>query len=334
MVTLSSDMEAVAARLLADIGAAVRAHIIAHRGSDDARPVEVMGGDMVYGLDRKVEPIVLSAVDKWPRSSFGDITIVAEGIETASSGSSKSGGIRLLIDPIDGTRNLMYDKRAAWFLAAAAIDRGEETRLSDAFASTLVELPTSKQGLADTIVWSKGQSVEAFRTDLVHGTREHLLVRASSASSLEHGFAQVSNFFPGVKVLASELMERIALALIGAVKPGEASIFDDQYISTGGQFVELAMGKDRFCCDLRPIFYNILERRTGEKHSRGLACHPYDIAGLPAVRAAGVEFTDGFGATLDARFALNDPVHWCGYANQELRRRIEPVIQAWLREHL
>ena len=36
-------------------------------------------------------------------------------------------------------------------------------------------------------------------------------------ASLAHGFASVSNFFPGTKVLASELMEHLARGLMGEI---------------------------------------------------------------------------------------------------------------------
>ena len=32
--------------------------------------------------------------------------------------------LKLIVDPIDGTRSLMYDKRSAWVLAAVAPQRG------------------------------------------------------------------------------------------------------------------------------------------------------------------------------------------------------------------
>lgn len=92
-------------------------------------------------------------------------------------------------------------------------------------------------------------------------------------------------------------------------------------------------GRDRFCCDLRPLFYEILQREGGTGKS-GLCCHPYDVAGLPIARSFGVILTDGYGRTLDATFDVESPVHWCGYANDGLRQSIEPVIQAWLREKL
>ena len=147
---------------------------------------------------------------------------------------------------------------------------------------------------------------------------------------LRHGFGQVSSFFPGTKRLAAELMEHIAIETLGSVSIAEALIFDDQYICSGGQMVELLTGKDRFCCDLRPIFYDILRRR-GEGGVSGLCCHPYDLAGAPIAAAAGVVLTDGFGEPFDAPFDIDTPVHWCGYANGDLRAAIEPVIQNWVR---
>ena len=39
--------------------------------------------------------------------------------------------IRLIVDPIDGTRGIMYDKRSAWTLAGVAPQRGAGTHLGD-----------------------------------------------------------------------------------------------------------------------------------------------------------------------------------------------------------
>ena len=51
--------------------------------------------------------------------------------------------IRLIVDPIDGTRGIMYDKRPAWTLAAVAPNRGPHTGLRDCEVSVMIELPTS-----------------------------------------------------------------------------------------------------------------------------------------------------------------------------------------------
>ena len=127
-------------------------------------------------------------------------------------------------------------------------------------------------------------------------------------------------------------MERIVERTLGAVEAGTAAVFEDQYITTGGQMVELMLGRDRFCCDLRPLFYAVL-RGSGYTAAQGLECHPYDVAGALVAATAGVILTDGFGRPLDAPLDVHTGVHWCGYANAELYRQIAPVIRVWLAEH-
>lgn len=326
------------AKLLFELGEAVSDHVLRHRDPhSDFEERGFEGGDTIYAIDRLVEPIILSHVDQWPKH-LKPIVVVAEGMgengQTLLGEDFETPKFRLLVDPIDGTRGIMYDKRSAWFLAAIAPDKGPETRLRHVVASAMVEIPTGKQHLADAFYASEGSKTIGERRNVLDGRRFAIEVRPSSSADLKNGFAQVSNFFPGTKVLASELMEEIAKSSEGKIRSGEAPIFDDQYISTGGQFVQLIDGKDRFCCDLRPLFYEIIERQGAQESSIGLQCHPYDIAGLLTAKQAGVIITDGWGRELDAPFDLTTPVHWCGYANKRLQQRIQPVIRNWLTRYL
>ena len=134
----------------------------------------------------------------------------------------------------------------------------------------------------------------------------------------------ISNFFPGTKVLASELMESLVRDLIGPADVTRATIFEDQYISTGGQFYELIVGHDRFNADLRPTFY----RMQGQPE--GMCCHPYDCAALLIAREAGVIITDEFGRDLDGPLDTTTGISWVGYANAELRKKIEPLLMQFL----
>src|SRR5262249_20724291 len=120
-----------------------------------------------------------------------------------------------------------------------------------------------------------------------------LLIQPSQAENLTHGFGMVSNFFPGTKELSSRLMERIVEQCIGPADVGKAMVFEDQYISTGGQFYELIVGHDRMNADLRPLFYKMRGLATG------LCVHPYDVASMLIATEAGVEITDGLGQMLD-----------------------------------
>jgi fructose-1,6-bisphosphatase/inositol monophosphatase family enzyme len=329
------DNELLAERLL-QLGYLVRENVVKGRSLGDARAIEHIGGDTIFGVDRRVEPLIVSALGGFP-SEMLPLVVVCEGLGTDGrciiGAEGQEPRFRVLIDPIDGTRSLMYDKRSAWFLAAVAPDRGEATTLGDSVAAVMVELPTTKQGFADAYWASAGGPAKGSRRNLFTGREDDLRMVPSGSTTLRHGFAQVSSFFPGTKRLAADLMETIAKATLGTLSISEASIFDDQYISTGGQLVEIMTGKDRFCCDLRPIFYQILHK-NGDCNVDGLCCHPYDLAGLSIARAAGVILTDGFGAELNAPFDVHTGMHWCGYANEELRRQIEPSIQEWLQKAL
>jgi hypothetical protein len=349
------------------MGLSVRQRLVAVRssGTDLAQAVAQEGGDTIFAIDRMVEDAIERHIDAWP-DACKPLLLIAEGlgadgqrlfsphVPKAFAPGFAEGRPRfcLLVDPIDGTRNIMYDKRSAWFLAVLTPGTrpdGTSPTLADALVSVIVELPTSKAGWADGFTAMAGQPARGRRRRIAapgysEGAApvieaplalDHLLA-PSRATTLLNGFAQVSNFFPGTKVLAAQLMERVVQGTLGDVAPGSAAVFDDQYLTTAGQMVELMLGHDRFCCDLRPLFYDILEKRSAMgvrgQGGRGLECHPYDCAGMLVARQAGVILTDGFGRPLDAPLSVHHGVHWCGYANAALRAQIEPVIVAWLME--
>jgi hypothetical protein len=119
-------------------------------------------------------------------------------------------------------------------------------------------------------------------------------------------------------------MEQLARGLIGPADVTKATVFDDQYISTGGQFYELIVGHDRFNADLRPVFYSM------QGQPEGMCCHPYDCAGLLVAEEAGVVLTDQVGRPLNGPLDVTTGISWVGYANQKLRRKIEPIVRKFL----
>lgn len=276
----------------------------------------VAGGDTIFGLDRHVEDVLIAAVNRWPTALL-PVGIFAEGLEVTplivGRGADEPVRYWLLIDPIDGTRGLMYDKRSALFLAAAAPGEVKNPRLSSAVASVAVELPTSKQGYADTFLWAQGGQVEASRQDLRTGTATPLRISPSSAASADQGFGSVAAYFPKGKARAAALAEEIARR--AGPNERQAEIFDDQFMSSGGQMVELLLGRDRFVIDLRPIL-----------QAGGQSAHPYDLALAPLAAAGGVILTAPDGTALDAPFDLTTPIAWCGYANAAIRAAVEPAV--------
>jgi len=308
-----------------------------HRSWQGTNPNAVSrssAADTIYQIDTVVEPLLEEFCRDWGKTT--PLVLVAEGIAAEGQpeglkvfpegASQEEALIRLMIDPIDGTRGIMYDKRAAWSLAGVAPNKRNATRLSDIEVAVMTELATSKMGFTDVLWATRGGGAQAERIDLASGGREPLTIAPSAAATLDHGFASISNFFPGTKVLASELMEYLVGHLIGPADVGRATVFDDQYISTGGQFYELIVGHDRFNADLRPTFYRI------QGQPQGLCCHPYDCATMLIAQEAGVILTDDRGRPLDGPFDVTSGISWIGYANARLRSQIEPLMLRFIDE--
>ena len=307
-----------------------RARASEEQWTDDLAEVSHQtSADTIYKLDLLIEPVIEEFCEAWGKTM--PHVVVAEGIEPEAgrvfpkTAREEDAKVRIIMDPVDGTRGLMYDKRAAWALAGAAPNNGEVTRLSDVEVAVMTELPTSKMSAYDVLWAVKGRGARGVRERENGGKASPLRIAPSRADTIAHGFAMVSNFFPGTKVMASELMEEIVRRLLGEADVGKAMVFDDQYISTGGQFYELIVGHDRFNADLRPLFYE------AQGQPEGLCCHPYDCATVLVAREAGVAVTDGLGGDLDGPLDVTTGLSWAGFANERIRRAVEPVMLEFFR---
>jgi hypothetical protein len=223
----------------------------------------------------------------------------------------------------------MYQKRSAWVLTGVAPNRGPTTALSDIVLAAQTEIPLVKQHLSDQVWALRGGGASARRRDRLSGTERPLALRPSRARTIAHGFATVSRFFPGARDELAAIDEQIVRDALGPVRPGKAHCFEDQYISSGGQLYELMAGHDRFIADLRPLAERILARRG---LALGLCAHPYDLCTELVARELGIVVTDAFGQPLDAPLSVDGDLSWVGYANDHIRREIEPLLQAALRE--
>ena len=285
-------------------------------GSSDA-------GDTIYAIDRVGEEALVRGLSELARNE--PVCVVAEGIPDPlilPRGARESDcRWRLLVDPLDGTRGLMYQKRSAWILTGVAPNRGAATRLSDIVLTVQTEIPLLKQHLSDQLWASRGAGVEARRWNRVSAKAEPLTLRRSGAVTIAHGFATVVRFFPGAREILGAIDDEVVQALVKP-EPRRASCFEDQYASTGGELYELIAGHDRFVADLRPLV---------KSASPPLCCHPYDLCTALIAREAGVIITDPSGAAVDAPLDLTTDVAWVGYANEALRHAIEPVLQGALR---
>lgn len=309
--------------LQVEIRGALREHMQTQAIEHMARAARDDEGDTIFGIDVEVEELLLRACERWGEEQH--FRLVGEGLPTegVEFGRPGRGGppFRLLVDPIDGTRGLMFDKRSGWCLMGAAPDHGPETKLQDVEVAVMTELPTTRQHISD-VVWAvAGQAAQAERHDVVRDTTAPLRILPSTATNVKHGFASVANFFPGGKTLIAELDEAIMTRAMGGWNPEKAEVYTDQYISTGGQLAEVMLGRDRFVLDLRPLVY----RKLGIESA--LACRPYDLSTWLVGQQAGCVVCDPFGEPLDAPLDVTTNMSFAFYANRDLADLLVPIVR-------
>jgi fructose-1,6-bisphosphatase/inositol monophosphatase family enzyme len=317
-------------RMRDDLLKHLRAQEEANEEATLAGVADVRGGDTIYTIDAHSEEILFAFCNDWAKES--PFVLIAEGIEGSGwkpfpEGSDPAEAqFLMIVDPIDGTRNIMYNKRSAWILAAIAPNNGETTTtLADIEAAVMTELPTTRHLYSDQLWATQGGGAFREAHNLLTGERRMLPLRPSRSENLAHGFSAIAKFFPPAKTEIAAL----ETALLARVAPEEGEnplVFDDEYITTGGQLYEILVGHDRFIADLRPVFFDAL--RLPKK----LVCHPYDICTELIAREAGVIVTDEKGKPLSAPLDIRAPVSWVGYANKALQERIEPPLQELLDE--
>src|SRR4029077_1709032 len=286
-------------------------------------------GDTIYAIDRVAEHDLVAEIGRTIAKQEEPVLLVAEGLPggevvVPEGADRKTARWVIIVDPIDGTRGVMYQKRPAWILTGVARGPGPCT-LADIELAVQTEIPLVKQHLSDELWAVRGQGASAVRVNRFTGEIVPLLLHPSTATTLAHGFAMISRFFPGHRAELASIDDEVVAAVMGPPQPGKAQLFEDQYISSGGQLYELMAGHDRFVADLRPL----LERRR--PGGAALCCHPYDLCTELIARELGVSVTDEQGRQLAAPLDVASDVTWIGFPNERLRATVEPHLQRALK---
>jgi len=291
-------------------------------------------GDTIFALDRVSEEVLIEQFTALARER--SFVLIAEGLGEDGVRVFPEGAdpnqveLRVIIDPIDGTRGIVYQKRPAWILTGVAPNRGPATTIKDIELAVQTEIPLTKQYLSDSLWVVVGQGVGCERINLLTGERQPFVPQPSHATTIANGYGMISRFFPGTRAELAAVDDAVVERILGPVQPGAAQSYEDQYISTGGQFYELLMGHDRWIADLRPLV-DAKARKRGV--ALGLNCHPYDVCTELIAREAGLIITDAYGNRLAAPLDVESPVSWIGYANQHIHDQVDPVLHEVLLEH-
>ena len=296
--------------------------------------VAQQAGDTIFALDRVSEEVLVAEFTILGRER--SFVLIAEGlgedgVRVFPDGiTADEAELRIIIDPIDGTRGIVYQKRSAWILTGVALNRGPQTSLADIELAVQTEIPLLKQHLSDCYWAVAGQGASGERFNRVLGTREPLQPHPSRAETIMYGFGNIARFVPGGRAEMAAIDDEVVERLLGPVQPGQAQCFEDQYICTGGQLAELLAGHDRWLADLRAL---VDERARKQGNTLGLTCHPYDLCTELIAREAGLRVTDINGARLAAPLDVESGVSWLGCANEHLYAQVAPVLRTVLQQH-
>jgi fructose-1,6-bisphosphatase/inositol monophosphatase family enzyme len=300
--------------------------------SSVARPVAQGAGDVTYGIDRASERVL----ERWLETTarFEPVSLLSE--ETGwrhmapSSGGAREardvggfdhGGPRIVVDPIDGTRNLMTDLRSAWTVLGIAGPGARAPRMSDIGGGIVCEIPDSRAARGRVIAAVRGGACsiqdERLDGDPTAARRE---LRTGADARVDHGyfpfFKYLADMRPAISAIEARFFERLATHEGADVR----NCYDDQYISNGGHLALLALGTYRMIADLRA---HVAARRGRPT----MTTKPYDIAGaVVCARAAGCVITDVGGGELDFPIDVSTPVSFVGWVNAATRERLEPHL--------
>ncbi|GHO62506.1 hypothetical protein KSC_013980 [Ktedonobacter sp. SOSP1-52] len=295
--------------------------------------VAEQAGDTIFAIDRISEEVLIEHFSVL--SQERSFVLIAEGLGEdgimtfPARTAPDEAELRIIIDPIDGTRGLMYQKRAAWILTGVAPNRGPLTGLHDIEIALQTEIPLVKQHLSDTLWAIAGQGAQGERVNRITGEHSPLQIQPSQATTIANGYGSIARFFPGGRAELAEIEDTVIERILGPGSEGRARTFEDQYISSGGQLYELLVGHDRWIADLRP---GIEAQMRARGQIFGLCGHPYDLCTELIAREAGIIVTDEHGELLSAPLDVTSNVTWIGYANQAIQQQVAPVLHDALRQ--
>ncbi|HXI26781.1 MAG TPA: hypothetical protein VNG89_00110, partial [Vicinamibacterales bacterium] len=158
-------------------------------------------GDTIFAIDRVAEQELVAEIGRTIASPEAPVLLVAEGLPggealVPAGADRQTARWVIIVDPIDGTRGVMYQKRPAWILTGVARGPGPRT-LADIELAVQTEIPLVKQHLSDELWAVRGRGVSATRFNRVTGESAPLDLQPSTATTIAHGFATIARFFPG-----------------------------------------------------------------------------------------------------------------------------------------
>jgi len=324
----------LAARIRVAARGALTTAIATGRLDELMRPHEQGAGDVTYGIDVPTETVLSDWLEEIAR--IAPISLLTEDAGWRHAGPDGRGGVRelarfdhggprVVVDPIDGTRNLMADVRSAWTVIGACPPGESPPRQRDVALGILTEIPDSRGALARDLWAARGRGARSreVRLDDDSVVRESSL-HCDASDRADHGyfpfFRYMADMRPAIARVEADFFARIERDEGAEVR----NCYDDQYISNGGQLALLALGKYRMIADLRAHL-------AATRGAPTLTTKPYDISGAVLVaREAGCVVTAGDGSDLDFPLDVTTPIGFVGWHNAATHARLEQHLRGAL----
>ncbi len=275
--------------------------------------------DISFGIDVEAESVIEEFAEEFAKET--PILVVSEGLGVRAFGTAgRTPEWRLVIDPIDGTRNLMFDLRSGFVLSAFAPEKGDATRLSDVRVALQTELPPTDRRSFDQMSAIRGQGARIVRRDLATGAiRSEQRLERSDDARLDNGFFVFFKFNFRERGVLGAIEQRFFELLVESKKIDGRLLFDDQYICSAGQLQLMLTRRYRFLADLR----GFVGDRLGFANQTS---KPYDVCCALIAEEAGILLTDGRGEKFDVPLDLESRVTLVAYPNAAVRAALEPLL--------
>lgn len=306
-------------------------HALAHQPmsalSAAAATVEV---DTIFGIDQIAEQRLFEYLEAHQHEAPAFVLVGEFEVGDTFKFGAGEPCYRVLLDPIDGTRLVMFAKSSGWILSGIFPENGEATRLSQTLFALQTEIPLPKYLYADTLWAVPDRGAQRLVENLVTYETSLSPWRADTAASLRHSFISFVNFFQHGKAAMAAVEEEFLRRALAEHAADRALVFEDQHLSTAGQLYALVRGQERMVVDIRPNMNRLLQRKGLPEM---LCSHPYDFATWLIAREAGAVILAPNGEPFDAPAIANAEIGWLGFANQSLAQQYRALLLEVLREH-
>ena len=313
--------------------------LAARRNGDFARAVRAVregAGDTSYGVDEATEAVLQEWAHEIAR--LQPLSLLSEGGGWRHLGPQPGGvrelagfdhgGPRIVVDPVDGTRNLMTDLRSAWSVVGIAGPGAGVPRQSELVFGMLSEIPDTRAASYRRLSALRGGPCHFEERTFYKGGPivKPVELHTGSDARVDHGyfpfFKYMADQRPQIAAVEARFLERLERSEAAEVR----SCWDDQYISNGGQLALLSIGTYRMIADLRAWL-------AAQRGASTTTSKPYDVAGAILVaRAAGCVLEAPDGGALDFALDCTTPVSFVGWANRATAQRLGPHLRAVLAE--